>query len=316
MWTWCPSDPAACRVRAAPVVTPPLDTAITTATTTTKAPPPAALSAGSSTCGRSMANVRTLGRRSGAASAPPRTPPPRPGRRAARAGSGSPRRSACGCSSSPARPLELLAHLPDEHVHGAVAVGHRVAPDGLVDLLALEHLPAAWASSCSSSNSRRVRSTLRLRTNAWNWSARISSSPATSGPVSTRSDARLRRRTTASTRASTSSGWQGLVIQSSAPARRPRTRCETLVRPGAHDHAHARQRGADALEELPAPGPSSAEIDDQGVHPHRHELLDRRRGLEAAVLPAEVAGTLHQHSHEPRIRVEDRDSQIRHLPEV
>ena len=39
-----------------------------------------------------------------------------------------------------ARPLELLAHLADEDVDRAVAVGHRVAPDRLVDLLALEDL--------------------------------------------------------------------------------------------------------------------------------------------------------------------------------
>ena len=38
--------------------------------------------------------------------------------------------------------LELLAQLAHEHVDRAVAAGHRVAPDALVDLLALEHAPA------------------------------------------------------------------------------------------------------------------------------------------------------------------------------
>src|SRR5207248_1775187 len=38
--------------------------------------------------------------------------------------------------------LDLLAHLADEDVHRAVAVDHRVAPNVLVDLVALEH-PAA-----------------------------------------------------------------------------------------------------------------------------------------------------------------------------
>src|SRR5438105_1208812 len=44
---------------------------------------------------------------------------------------------------APARrgPLELLAELAHEDVDRAVAVSHRVAPDALVDLLALEHLP-------------------------------------------------------------------------------------------------------------------------------------------------------------------------------
>src|SRR5262245_16374000 len=36
--------------------------------------------------------------------------------------------------------LELLPQLPHEDVDGAVAVGHRVAPDLLVDVLALDHL--------------------------------------------------------------------------------------------------------------------------------------------------------------------------------
>ena len=87
--------------------------------------------------------------------------------------------------------------------------------------------PCASASSPISSNSRRVRSTLTPPTNAWNWSGRISTSPITSGPASTRASARLRRRTTASTRAISSSGWHGLVIQSSAPSRSPRTRWAT-----------------------------------------------------------------------------------------
>src|SRR5215217_6750827 len=87
--------------------------------------------------------------------------------------------------------------------------------------------PWASASSAISSNSRRVRSTLTPPTNAWNWSGRTSTSPTTSGPASTRASARLRRRTTASTRAISSSGWHGFVTQSSAPRRRPRTRWAT-----------------------------------------------------------------------------------------
>src|SRR5829696_2938243 len=58
--------------------------------------------------------------------------------------------------------------------------------------------PWASASIAMSSNSRRVRSMPTPPTNAWNWSGRISTSPITSGPASTRASARLRRRTTAS----------------------------------------------------------------------------------------------------------------------
>src|SRR6201999_3442927 len=38
--------------------------------------------------------------------------------------------------------LQLLAQLADEDVDRAIAVGHRVTPDPLVDRLALEHLAA------------------------------------------------------------------------------------------------------------------------------------------------------------------------------
>src|SRR5690242_21881286 len=47
-----------------------------------------------------------------------------------------------GVDVCPARreAFQLLAQLADEDVDRAVAMGHRVTPDPLVDLLALEHL--------------------------------------------------------------------------------------------------------------------------------------------------------------------------------
>ncbi len=68
-------------------------------------------------------------------------------------------------------------------------------------------------------------------TNAWKRSERISTSPAVTGLISPRLAERRRRRTTLCTRAMTSSGWQGLVIQSSAPRRSPRTRWATVEGP-------------------------------------------------------------------------------------
>ena len=59
---------------------------------------------------------------------------------------------------------------------------------------------------------------------------------------------------------------------------------------------------------------AQAKVHDQRVHAHGHELLHWRRRLEASVLPSEVRRPLHENSHEPRVGVEDRDSQIRHLP--
>src|SRR5258708_7246484 len=47
-----------------------------------------------------------------------------------------------GVGVAPTRgaPFELLAQLADEDVNRTIALGHRVAPDPLVDRLALEHL--------------------------------------------------------------------------------------------------------------------------------------------------------------------------------
>ena len=68
-------------------------------------------------------------------------------------------------------------------------------------------------------------------TYAWKRSGRISTSPALTALVSVLLVLRRRRRTTLCTRAMTSSGWQGLVIQSSAPSRSPRTRWATVEGP-------------------------------------------------------------------------------------
>src|SRR4051812_20418243 len=81
-----------------------------------------------------------------------------------------------------------------------------------------------------SSNSRRVRSTDAPCTKTWNWSGRTSISPACTASAAGPSPWR-RRRVTASIRAISSSGWQGLVTQSSAPMRSPRTRWETVDGP-------------------------------------------------------------------------------------
>ena len=51
------------------------------------------------------------------------------------------------------------------------------------------------------------------------------------GPDSVSWRPRRWRRVTASIRAIASSGWEGLVIQSSTPSRRPRTRWATVERP-------------------------------------------------------------------------------------
>ena len=87
--------------------------------------------------------------------------------------------------------------------------------------------------------------------------------------------ARLRRRTTASMRAITSSGWQGLLIQSSAPSRSPRTRWATVDGPVQTTTPRPGIIAADALEEIPAVGAEERRVDEHRVELHRDDLLER-----------------------------------------
>ena len=92
------------------------------------------------------------------------------------------------------------------------------------------------------------------------------------GPMSSRVRPRRWRRTTASIRAITSSGWQGFAIQSSAPRRSPRTRWATVapwvqtITPEVGEHP------ADPLEEVP--------------RQRAEQRRDRRRARSASSPPA------------------------------
>ena len=123
-------------------------------------------------------------------------------------------------------------------------MGHRVAPDRLVDLLALEHLalglreqlqhlelaPGQVHAACGGRTPGTGPRGSRAR--------RRRAARCPRGPRRACGGARRPR-----TRASTSSGWHGLVTQSSAPSRSPRTRCATRRAAGADHHAEPGQRG-------------------------------------------------------------------------
>ncbi len=99
---------------------------------------------------------------------------------------------------------------------------------------------------------------LRPATKAWKRSERISTSPALTGAASLRLLLRRRRRTTLCTRAMTSSGWHGLVIQSSAPSRSPRTRCATVEGPVQTTMPSSGSASQRRSSQLHACGPSTA----------------------------------------------------------
>ena len=136
--------------------------------------------------------------------------------------------------------------------------------------------PSSWISSYS----RRVSSTETPATNAWNWSARISTSPITTGPFSTRTSARLRRRTTASMRAISSSGMTGLGDPVVGAEPQPAHALGDGGLPGADDHAEPGQPRAELVQVRPALGTQHRQIDHDRVQaqarPSRPAARERR----------------------------------------
>ena len=152
--------------------------------------------------------------------------------RAIRRRSGSRSRSGCGCSATRRGLLELLAQLAHEHVDRAVAADHRVAPQPRVDLLALEHAALGRGEQLDQLELAAGEVDAVLADEGLEAvGADLDLAGAARGATSARPLLRRRRRTTLCTRAMTSSGWQGLVIQSSAPRRSPRTRWATVEGP-------------------------------------------------------------------------------------
>ena len=217
------------------------------------------------------------------------------GVRPARPRSGSRSRSGCGCSASPARPARA----------SGAACARRRRPSGRRGPSRSPRRagrspragapgPRPSASSWISSNSRRVRSTRRAADEGLELvGADLDLADRRPGRASTRASARLRRRTTASTRAISSSGWHGLVTQSSAPSRSPRTRWATDDWPVQTTTPSAGQPRAELLEVGPAPaGRAPRGRSTTRVEPHRDHRVERDRAGEHAVLPARAVQPL------------------------
>ena len=189
-------------------------------------------------------------------------------------------------------------------------MGHRVAPDALVDLLALEDLPVRVGEELEQLElaPREVDGAGRRRrpgTGRRGSRAR----PRRPGACSSGLAARLRRRTTASTRATTSSGWQGLLTQSSAPSRRPRTRWATVDCSVHDDDAEAGQLASTTRSRnSQARGPSSVRSTTIAFSRIATSSSSGTGAGERAVLPARALEALGQHPHEAAVRVDDRES--------
>ena len=100
-------------------------------------------------------------------------------------------------------------------------------------------------------------------------------------------------------RAITSSGCEGLMIQSSAPRRRPADALGDGRARRADDDRQVGKQPADALEEIPAERAEEREVDQQGVELHRHELVDGHARAVDAVLPAGRVEAPREHLRKP-----------------
>ena len=188
-------------------------------------------------------------------------------------------------------------------------MGHRVAPDPLVDRLALEHLALGLGEQLQQLElaAGQVEAARRRRR------------PGTVGAdLELADDERAgfglaARRggdgaTTASIRAIASSGWQGLVIQSSTPRRRAAHPLGHGRAPGADDHAEIGEHPADPLRGSPsASSPSTAGSSSSAFSFIATSSSGGMRAGDLALLPAGRFGALGQHRDETAVVVDYRE---------
>ena len=108
-----------------------------------------------------------------------------------------------------------------------------------------------------------------------------------------------------------SSGWHGLVTQSSAPSRSPRTRWATVDWPVQTTTGSAGSSRRDLLEIRPRVRAEQREIDDERAEAHRDEALDRHGTGQHDVLPAEAVEALAEYLDESCVAVTYGDAQRR-----
>ena len=82
----------------------------------------------------------------------------------------------------------------------------------------------------------------------------------------------------------------------------------------ADDHRQAGQPRTDLLEVPPARGAEDRQIDDERVEPHRHQTVWTERRGQRSVLATERVQALGQHLHESRVTIEDRETQTARCP--
>src|SRR3954469_15629264 len=205
--------------------------------------------------------------------------------------------------------LELLAQLAHEDVDAAVAAGHGVAPDALVDLLALEH-PALGRGEQLDQLELAARE--------------VDRAIADEGLELIGADlhlAGLDRRRLAAPLGAPAPAHDGLdagddllgMARLADPVVGAQPQPAHALGDGglarADNDAEAGKLGAQALQPAPALRPDDGEIDDDGAQAHRHDRVRGHGAADEPVLPAEALEALGQDLEESRIPVQDRNAQ-------
>ena len=212
-----------------------------------------------------------------------------------------------GVDVGPARRalLQLLAQLADEDVDRAVAVGHRIAPDPLVDRLALEHLALAVGEQVQQ---------LELA------AGQVEALTGGEGLELIWTDLQL----TGGKR--TGLGFAAAAAPAAADRFHPRHRLlgmaglgDPVVDPepqaphplgdgraaGADDHAEIGELAADAVEVLPGFIADHSGVDQHRVQLHRDHFLGRHGAGRLAQLPAGRLRPLGEDGDEAAVGVDD-----------
>ena len=204
-------------------------------------------------------------------------------------------------------PLELLAQLADEDIDGAITVGHRVAPDPLVDGLALEHLalgageqveelelaPGEVEAGAADEGLELVGADLQL---AGDEGAALHLRAAAPAPARHRFHAGHRLLGVA---------WLGDPVVDAEPQAADPLGDRRAA--GADDYAEIGEHSADPLQVAPAVVAQHRRVDQDRAQLHRDQLLRGDRAGDLALLPPGGLRALREDRDETAVVVDHRE---------
>ena len=204
--------------------------------------------------------------------------------------------------------LQLLAQLADEDVDRAIAVGHRVAPDPLVDGLALEHLalgpgeqveelelaPGQVEAVAGDEGLEAVGADLELAGEDRRGLGLVAAAAVAAGDRFDPRDRLLRV-----------GGLGDPVVDPEAQAADPLGHGRAA---GADDDAEVGEQAADPVEVAPRLVAEHRRVDQQGVQLHRDQLVGGHGAAGGTQQPARRLGALGKDGDETGIGVDHRET--------